>query len=167
LTIQPAAFDVALQNILTNINFARFGTNLAYGFTNVDHVAGAFEHVGDILAAPALSEYSPFLNVSAAQQQYGINDAEYEWVPQQMMGLVRASSTPRYVVYAYGQSLRPAPNGLDTSSTYFGLVTNYQVVAESAVRAVISVQSKVDMSGAYPVTNYTTHVESYNVLPAD
>jgi hypothetical protein len=47
------------------------------------------------------------------------------------------------------------------------LVTNYQVVAESAVRAVISVQSKVDMSGAYPVTNYTTHVESYNVLPAD
>jgi len=167
--IQPVAVDginSALGRLVASINLQRTNTIPLVGFTNSDGVVGAFEHAGDILSTPALSVNSPFLNWSNNfQQAYGLNDEDYEWVPQQMMGLVRGSSTPRYVVYAYGQSLRPAPNGLDSSSPYFGLVTNYQVVAESAVRAVISVQSKVDMSGAYPVTNYITHVESYNVLP--
>lgn len=170
--IQPAAVNGLLQTLVTNINFARASTNVPYnlqfGFTNADGVVDAFEHKGDILATPALTEYSPFLNWSNVnQQKFGISDAAYEWLPQQMMGLVRGSSTPRYVIYAYGQALRPAVNGLVTSSANFGLVTNYQVVAESAVRAVVSVQAQVDTSGAYPVTNYTTRVESYNVLPPD
>ena len=165
---QPAAVDGALLTILTNINFARLGTNLAYGFTNGDRVTDAFEHVGDILATPALTESSPYLNTGNNNQlRYGISDAEYEWMPQQIMGLLRGSSTPRYVIYGYGQTLRPAPNGLYTGSGNFGLVTNYQVVAESAVRAVVSVHAQLDTSGAYPVTNYTTKVESYNVLPSD
>jgi hypothetical protein len=83
------------------------------------------------------------------------------------MGLVRETSDPRYVIYCYGQALRPAPNGLVTSASNFGLVTNYQVVAESVVRAVVSVHAQVNMSGLYPVTNYTTRVESYNVLPPE
>jgi hypothetical protein len=43
----------------------------------------------------------------------------------------------------------------------------FQVVAESVVRAVVSVHAQVNMSGSYPVTNYTTRVESYNVLPPE
>jgi hypothetical protein len=157
-----------LLTILTNINFARIGTNLAYGFTNGGGVLNAFEHVGDVLAAPALTEHSPYLNtVNTNEQPYGISDATYEWLPQQIMGLLRVSSTPRYVIYAYGQTLRPAPNGLVNTFANFGLVTNYQVVAESAVRAVISVQAHLDTSGPYPVTNYTTQVENYNVLPSN
>ncbi len=173
-TIQPAAVSPQLQTLVNNINFARSGTNLLFGFTNADGVVGSFEHAGDILAAPALTEQSPFLNwtnldvnINAALKAYGINDATYEWLPQQMMGLVRDSSTPRYVIYAYGQALRPAPGGVVTGSTDFGLVTNYQVVAESAVRAIVSVHAQVDTSGSYPVTNYTTRVESYSVLPPD
>jgi hypothetical protein len=166
LIVQPAAVDGTLQTILTNIDFARSGTNLAYGFTNFDRLTNAFEHVGDILATPALTESSPYLNITANQQKYGISDATYEWLPQQMMGLVRGSSTPRYVIYCYGQALRPAVNGLVSGANNFGLVTNYQVVAESAVRAVVSVHAQLNTSGAFPVTNYTTRVESYNVLPS-
>jgi hypothetical protein len=169
--IEPAAVNGVLQTMVTNINFARASTNLpynlSYGFTNADGLVGAFEHAGDILAVPALTESSPFLNWSNVQQEQGISDATYEWLPQQMMGLVRESSTPRYVIYCYGQTLRPAPGGLVTGSTDFGMITNYQVVAESAVRAVVTVQKQVNMSGPWPVTNYTTRVESYNVLPPE
>jgi hypothetical protein len=171
--IQPVAvdgFNTGLANLVAAINAQRASTNLVplNGFFNPDGVLGAFEHVGDILSTPALTVQSPFLNWSNnLQQAYGINDAEYEWLPQQMMGLVRESPTPRYVIYGYGQALRPAPNGLVSSGgSNFGLVTNYQVVAESAVRAVVSVHAQLNTSGAYPVTNYTTRVESYNVLPS-
>ncbi len=163
-------FNTGLANLVAAINAQRASTNPVpiLGFVNPDGVLGAFEHVGDILSTPALTVQSPFLNWNnASQQNYGISDAEYEWLPQQMMGLVRDSSTPRYVIYGYGQALRPAANGLVTSGGInFGLVTNYQVVAESAVRAVVSVQAQLNNSGSYQVTNYTTRVESYNVLPS-
>jgi hypothetical protein len=169
--IQPVAVaggNSGLATLLANINTQRTNTNPQVGFTNADGALGVFEHAGDILSTPALSVRSPFLNwTNPVQQEFGISDAAYEWLPQQMMGLVRGPTTPRYVIYGYGQSLRPAQNGLVSSSTFFGLVTNYQVVAESAVRAVVSVQAHVDLSGNYPVTNYTTRVESYNVLPSD
>ena len=60
------------------------------------------------------------------------------------------------------------------SGSYFGLVTNYQVVAESATRSVVTVQpvltnAVVSLPGGgfttVPVTNYTTKVEGFNVLP--
>ena len=169
--IQPAGgvgANSQLAQLVAAINSQRANSHPFLGFTNGDGVVGAFEHVGDILSVPQLTVQSPYLNWSNnLQQAYGINDAAYEWLPQQAMGLLRGTSTPRYVIYGYGQALRPAANGLDTSSGNFGLVTNYQVVAESAVRAVVSVQKQINLSGPYPVTNYTTRVESYNVLPAD
>jgi hypothetical protein len=93
------------------------------------------------------------------QQQYGISDEMYEWLPQQVMSLLRAGP-PRYVIYCYGQTLKPAPNSLVTSSSYFGMCTNYQVVAESAARAVVRVDG---------ATTPAPHVvvESYNLLPPD
>jgi hypothetical protein len=126
----------------------------------------SFSHVGQILATPALSLASPFLSTNspgsrnkptAFQLQYGINDEEYEWLPQQMMGLVRGSEQ-RYVLYCFGQTLHPAPGGTVGSANYFQMVTNYQVVAESAIRAVIRVDN---------ANTPTPHavVETYNVLP--
>jgi hypothetical protein len=168
--IQPAGVagdSSPLARLVAAINSQRANPSSQYGFTNGDGVAGAFEHVGDILSVPQLTDYSAFLNTNNVQQAFGVSDAEYEWLPQQVMGLLRGSSTPRYVIYGYGQSLRPAPNGLVGSNPNFGLVTNYQVVAESGVRAVVSVHRQIDLTGAYPVTNYTTRVESYNVLPSD
>jgi hypothetical protein len=116
---------------------------------------------------PALTEQSPFLNTNGPQAQFGISDELYEWLPQQMMGLVRVTTTPRYVIYCYGQALRPAVNGVVTSSANFGMITNYQIVAESAARAVIHVNKNVltNALGVVTGTNYTTVVESYNLLP--
>jgi hypothetical protein len=126
-------------------------------FTNADGVVGTFEHAGDILSAPALTEQSPFLNLTGNQQHYGINDELYEWLPQQMMGLLRLGE-PRYVLYCYGQSLRPAPGGQVLSGgAFFQLVTNYTVAAETGVRAVIRIE---DANTSKP----RAVVESYNVL---
>jgi hypothetical protein len=133
---------------------------------NVDGVAGAFEHEGDILFVPQLTEQSPFLRAvtngiaDGAQQQAGISDEMYEWLPQQVMSLLR-EGTPRYVIYCYGQTLKPAPNSLvTTGGNTFGMCTNYQVVAESAGRAVVRVE------GAGTSTPHIV-VESFNPLPPD
>jgi hypothetical protein len=117
---------------------------------------------------PALTEHSPFLNNSnATTQQFDVSDEMYERIPQQVVGLLRVGS-PRYVIYCYGQALRPAQDGTALDSGNFGLVTNYQVVAESAARAVVSVHPQVVYRPPnQPATNYTTTVESYTVLPSD
>ena len=130
-------------------------------FVNPDGVSGAFEHVGYILSVPQLTTQSPFLNWNnTAQQRSGISDEMYEWLPQQVMSLLREGS-PRYVIYCYGQALKPAPNSLVTSGgNLFGMCTNYQVVAESAARAVV----RVDGAGT-PTPHIV--VESYNPLPPD
>ena len=70
----------------------------------------------------------------------------YEWLPQQTMSLLLPARriAARYVIYSYGQTLKPAPNGVVTGGPIspwhqpiFGMVTNYQVVAEMATRAVV------------------------------
>ena len=152
--------------MVSNINVLR--TNIV----NRDGVVGTFEHLGDILRAPLLTEQSPFLNLSDTT---GISDELYEWVPQQVMGLLRIPPLPRYVVYCYGQALRPAPNSVYLGGgVNFGMVTNYQVVAESAARAVIRVDKYVVLNTNIITgvvtqvgTNYSTTIESYNVMGPD
>jgi len=147
--------------MVSNINYVR--TNMV----NADGVKGVFEHIGDILRAELLTEHSPFLNTNATT---GISDELYEWLPQQSLGLLRLATQPRYVIYCYGQALRPAPNSVNlVGGANFGMVTNYQVVAESAARAVLRVNQNVftNAAGAAIGTNYSTTIESYNVLGPD
>lgn len=148
--IPPAGADAGNSAVGLIVN-GTLGINATRaGVTNADGAVGAFEHVGDILATPALTVLSPFVDVNTA------NDALYEWLPQQTLELLRASSTPRYVVYCYGQTLRPAPNGVVTASgTAFGLVTNYQVTAESAARAVIRVDNATTNAPRVVIESYT------------
>jgi hypothetical protein len=155
----PAGNNSPLGQLVNAINSAR--TNLI----NADGVNGAFEHVGDILRVPALTEQSPFLNWNDnLQQQYGISDEVYEWLPQQTLGLLRASSSPRYVIYViycYGQTLRPAVNGEVLNGSAFGLYTNYQITAETAARVVLRLVPHATATG----TNYQSVIESFNPLP--
>lgn len=168
-SVQPYgnAISNAMWQIVTGINSSR--TN--YGaFPTIDGLQGVFEHVGDILRVPQLSVQSPFLNSSdPSQAQYGISDEAYEWLPQQIMGLLNVSGTPqnppRYVVYCYGQTLKPAPNSFVSSGQYAGMCTNYQVVAESASRAVIKVQNAP--TPANPNAQPHVVIEQYNTLPPD
>jgi hypothetical protein len=142
---------------------------------------GVFTHVGDILSVPALTDKSPFL--SGLNSANGINDEMYEWLPQQTMSLLRVSGSPRYVIYCYGQALKPAPNSIYTGGgQFFGMVTNYQVVSEIATRAVVRFASSVTnnvvpvftngfFTGNFVsqavVTNNNAVIERFNILPPD
>ena len=168
VVISPAGVDTAnaaISYILNNTNSGFEGINATRAaFINPDGVVGTFEHVGDILNTLAYTEKSPFLTgvnpVDSSRLSYDISDELYEWLPQQTLGLLRASSTPRYVIYCYGQTLRPAVNGIvtDNSAGQFGLCTNYQVTAESAARVVLRMDNA--KTGAPHIV-----VESFNVLP--
>jgi hypothetical protein len=165
-----------LYQIVNGINQTR--TN----FQNADGLTGTFEHSGDILAVPQLTDQSPFFN--GLDRTNGINDAMYEWIPQQTMSLLRVADSPRYVIYSYGQALKPAPNGIVTSGGFFGMITNYQVVAETATRSVVRFNSQ-RIDNVYPpndnnapiftnawinvpsMTNNGAVIESFNVLPPD
>jgi hypothetical protein len=170
LVIAPAGVNVnnsPLARIVAGIDQARAT------FTNRDSLTGVFEHKGDILATPQLAEQSPFLNWNnAAQQTNGISDEMYEWLPQQVMSLVRVG-TPRYVIYSYGQTLKPAPGGTYLGAgPYFGMVTNYQVVSEIAARAVVRFDTvrTNGYSGANStviVTPPRAVIEQFNILPPD
>jgi hypothetical protein len=200
----PAGTNSAVGQIVAGINQARadaFNTarvifvnpagtitnEIPAAFGNVDGLPGAFEHVGDILSVPQLSDESPFLNWNDARQlQKGISDEMYDWLPEQMLSLLRVSGTPqspmRYVIYSYGQALKPAPDGIYTGSqalangqSAFGMVTNYQVVAESATRAVVnfgSVETNLVTTNVFgnwisvpAVTNNTAQIVQFNALP--
>jgi hypothetical protein len=160
LTNQPP-----LAQIVAGINYTRAN------FVSPGGLQGSFQHVGDILATPQFTEQSPFLNL--ANTNYN-TDQMYEWLPQQAISLLRVG-TPRYVIYSYGQTLKPANNAVWTASTppgTFGLVTNYQVVSETATRAVVRIESTVTniVVNGIPtaaVTNNRAVIESFNILPPD
>jgi hypothetical protein len=156
LIMNPAGLDTT-SPLWRIVNDPTNGIN-ATRTNKVWNPAQAFTDAGAMLATPALSIQSPFLNLKGSQSIYGINDEEYEWLPQQIMGLVRGTEQ-RFVLYCYGQTLRPAPNGtVLTGGQFFQLVTNYQVTAESEVRVVIRVDN-ANTPHPHAV------VESYNVLP--
>jgi hypothetical protein len=148
--IEPAGiYDPAapppLVQIWTNINGVR---DTKFG--------GTFTNLGDILQVPKLTFNSPYTNGNAN----AINDAVYERIPEQILSLLRMDDNPRFVVYAYGQGLKPADHSIYTvSGAYFGLCTNYQVTAEVATRAVV----RIDGAPANP----HAVIESFNVLPPD
>jgi hypothetical protein len=175
--INPAGPNPALSalgQLVNGINQTRANTNL--------FPLQTFTHVGDILSVPQLTEQSPFLNRSpGVQLANGISDEMYEWLPQQTMSLLRCASSPRYVIYCYGQTLKPAPNSIVTSGSYFGMVTNYQVVSEIATRAVVRFGSSLtnvitgtnnlvggtNWFSVPVVTNNNAVIENFNLLPTD
>ena len=174
----PAGNNSVVGQLVTNINTMRAQ------FKNTDGLTGVFEHVGDILSTIQLTEQSPFLNLNNSttggqQLNFGISDEVYEWLPQQTLSLLRVPGTPqsplRYVIYSYGQTLKPAPNGVVTGgsplangTSPFGMVTNYQVVAETATRAVVRVTPFITTNpDGTSTTNYNTRIEQFNVLGPD
>jgi len=114
-----------------------------------------YQRMGDILAASELTIASPYLlggtNI--------VNDAVVERIPQQIMGLLRGGEQPRFLIYSYGQALRPAAHSIVPSGQFLGLCTNYQITAEVATRAVV----RIDGAPRNP----HAVIESFNVLPPD
>ncbi|MEO6183193.1 MAG: hypothetical protein ABIP71_08885, partial [Verrucomicrobiota bacterium] len=168
--LQPPQFESVviqpnsdfLKNLTAELNALR-----------TNKVSGVFESIGEILAAPSLSVAinpttgaifsSPFLNLTndVAQRKFGMTDEAYERIPQQLMSLLKLGE-PRFVVFCYGQSLKPANNSLvlnPPDKSLFGLCTNYQITGEVVTRTALRVEGTVQ--------NPKVVIESYNILPAD
>ena len=178
--LQPAGTYTAnqmppLAQIVTNINSTRANpTNFP------DRL---FRQVGDVLAAPLLTERSLYLsltNLNMPTTAGGISDPVMERIPEQILGLLGLDHAPRFVIYSYGQTLKPAERSVVlTSGPFFGLCTNYQITAEVATRAVLRAEPHV-VSGVevnrntspwttnyFSRTNYSVVTEQFNVLPPD
>ena len=128
--VVPAAIQGQLQYIFDGISRARSLMP-----------SNRFEHIADILAAPELTTASPFLiptGISARwspkDQAEQLRDIDYERIPDQIMSLLRVGD-PRFVIYSFGQSLKP--EYVDPAT---GLALNYQITGEVATRSIIRVE---------------------------
>lgn len=164
MVIDPARVSPQVQIMVDGINRERArmitvtnvnGTKLIFPA----HAQQTFSSLGEVLATPELTLNSPFLYQAEQQRQWGISDAAYERIPQQIMGLLRLDDVPRFVVYAYGQSLKPALNSKISTAGFSGVVTNYQITGEAALRAVVRIEGAPQHPHAV--------IESYNYLPPD
>jgi Tfp pilus assembly protein PilX len=151
--------NVGVQILPTNVYQFVEGTLPASNPTNGInyarslHVNGLFHHVGDILAAPVLTVQSPFVNYRTGTE---ISDEVVERIPQQIMGLLKVGE-PQFVIYAWGESLRP--KNLYLSSPNNNLCTNYEITGEFLSRTVCHV---VHTNGTPKMV-----IDSYNVEPSD
>jgi len=174
LLVQPAGIYDPLDattwpplvRMVNGINAMRANTNF---FPN-----GTFRSLGDVLAVPELTDLSPYLNRATQFAPIrGLTDVAYEWLPQQTMSLLQLGE-PRFVIYAYGQSLQPAPESIVTAGGgFFNLCTNYAPTAEVALRAVVRVEGSpnpahtntfLPLKKRYPPRIV---VESFNYLAPD
>jgi len=175
LMVQAINNTRANTNLFPNRVFTRLGDILSVPeFTIGSRFLSPADYVGTYPNGH-WTNASPFINwgnpanikakpktaaeATTQQQQRALNDAAIERIPQQILGLLRLDQTPRFVIYAYGQALKPAEHSIVTSGPYFGLCTNYQVTAEVATRAVVRIEGAP--------TNPHVVMENYNVLPPE
>ena len=162
----------AIVKIVNAINTVRANTNNPNLPVFPNQV---FHRLGELLSVPELTVASPFLSPNplpaglTTPPARPLSDAALERIPQQILGLLKCDETPRVVIYAFGQTLRPATHSRVTSGAFFGLVTNYQITAEVATRTVVRFDGVQPYQfGAVPgITNLHPVIESFTVLPPD
>jgi len=153
-----------------------------------------FTKLSDILSVPELSSVSPLLaNPLASGQgfdpvvppmvQTQIYDSDYERIPEQILGLLKVGE-PRFVIYGWGQSLKPARLGvqyngadkIDLTQPLSGpsinpgtkVVNNYQVTGEVATKSVIRVVFPERLpTGQTDYRRPRMVVESFNIIPVE
>lgn len=154
LTIEPDALNDGLVRLVEGINRYRASLSVPSGQREP-----LFRSLAEFLQVPELTVRSPFLNTSSAlQRQMALTDSAYERIPEQILSLLKVGE-PRFVIYAFGQSLKPAPNSIQFEGPYPRLCTNYQVTGEVYTRAVARVETT--RQGPRVV------IESFNLLPTE
>ena len=158
---EPAASNLStIAKIVDGINRTRGQeTNLLDG-THAPY----FDSLGRVLATPELTYATSLVPpghtgpLPRLLSAWG-SDEVVERIPQQILSLLKADE-PRFVVYAFGQTLKEAP-----SSLYFGegifnrMCTNYQVKSEFVTRSVVRIEGSLD--------NPRAVVESFNELTSE
>ncbi len=159
LVIQPSFGDPTspMNRLVNAINRYRAG------LTN-----GLFMRAGDILAVPELTLNSPWLRLNNDQRAYGLTDEAYERIPRQILSLVRPDEA-RYVIYAFGQALQPAPDSLikNPLSPHYNLCTNYQIMAEVATKTVLRFENVGGVVNGRPQFVLKPVIESFSQLPPE
>ena len=130
-----------------------------------------FRSVGEICSVETLSVGSPLLeNAEYDETNPGrfrpVADEVVERIPQQILSLLKAEE-PRYVIYAWAQTLKPAPGAVVTApGPFFGLSTNYVVTGEFATKTVLRFEGALSTNA--PVTQtLRSVVEDHRVLTTD
>lgn len=153
--IQPEDVSVLL-NGYTNYNGISTITNIGLNEVRRSQPTGGhFIKIGDILRAQTLTVGSPFINNPVYDTN--VTDDVVERIPQQIMSLLKLGQ-PRFVIYSYGQSLKPKEIYSDPGSNH-GLCTNYWITGESVTRTVCHVEG--------PDNAPKIVIDSYNVLPGE
>ena len=145
-------------------------SNVIYGLNQARLAKGGFRTLGDVLSTPTLTEFSPFLNINpmemalkgvpTEQQKYAIHENVLEWIPQQVLSLLKEDE-PRVTVYGFGQALKPAENSIVTRpGQYYGMCTNYAVVGEVFTKTTYKLEERWE--GTNQV--FRAVVEDYQVL---
>ena len=145
-------------------------SNVIYGMNQARLAKGGFRTLGDVLSTPTLTEFSPFLNINPVelalkgvpteQQKYAIHENVLEWIPQQILSLLKEDE-PRITVYAFGQALKPAENSIVTRpGRYYQMCTNYAVVGEVFTKTTYKLEDQWE--GTNKV--FRAVIEDYQVL---
>jgi len=141
----------------TNSN-GQLGSNFLAGINSVRSAEAdqTFHSLGSVFKAPMLSIDSPFLPGPAG----AFTDAEVEAIPQQVAGLLKLGQ-PQFVIYGFGQALKPKDIYFGSQPALFNLCTNYQITGEFVTRTVCH------LVGDPAAANVRIQVDSFNILPAD
>ena len=115
-----------------------------------------FHSLGRVFNAPMLSIDSPFLPGPAGE----FTDEQVEAIPQQVAGLLKLGQ-PQFVIYGFGQTLKPKDIYFGSQPALFNLCTNYQITGEFVTRTVCH------LVGDPAAANVRIQVDSFNILPAD
>jgi hypothetical protein len=179
--VQPAGAYIYDPNDLANPPLVSLLDGLAPGINKYRLTLPnqTFTSLAQFLQVPALTLRSPWLNtkpdptlpplpgITNVQACLGLTDAAYERLPQQILSLVKVGDA-RFVIYAYGQALKPARDSIDT--TRGNVCTSYQVTAEVAARVVFDLESptyEVRTNGEVRLIGVRAALKNFNLLPAD
>ena len=160
LVLDPTTIAPLLDGyvVITNDSNGNPVTNFLAGINNVRDLEAdqTFHSLGRVFQAPVLSISSPFLPGPAG----AFTDEEVEAIPQQVAGLLKVGQ-PQFVIYGYGQALKPKDIYFGGQASLFNLCTNYQITGEFLTRTVCHVV------GDPTAANVKIQVDSFNIIPAD
>jgi hypothetical protein len=162
LVVGPSGIQPLLDGeiVVTNDINGRLTTNYIAGInaTRAGQFDTNFQRMGVVFQSPTLTINSPFLPGVASGIYY--KDEQVEGIPQQVAGLLKLGQ-PQFVIYAYGQALKPKDIYFGGSTNTFNLCTNYQITGEFLTRTVCH------LVGAPSTGNLKMQVDSFNIIPSD
>jgi hypothetical protein len=118
-----------------------------------------FHRIGDILQASALTTKLGY--VTNFEGEGGTpSDEMVERIPQQTLGLLKVG-LPQFVIYSWGQSLKPKNLYSSGSGNLLNICTNYEITGEYLTRTVCHIVG--DPSAAAP----RIVIDNYNIMPGN